>query len=332
MISKTDPLLTLIDLQVSFRTTSGSIPAVDGISLRIHPGETLGLVGESGCGKTLTSLSIMGLLPKPNAFVSKGSVVFEHQYLAQLSDSEMRRIRGNHISMVFQEPMTSLNPVYTIGNQMVDVLELHQGLRGREAATAAIDMLKVVGIPSPEQRIKQYPHNLSGGMRQRVMIAIALACKPKLLIADEPTTALDVTIQAQILEVLKRLRADLGMSMLLITHALGVVAEMADRVAVMYAGQIVEEAQVRELFHHLAHPYTQGLLASIPRIDHGKTPLHVISGTVPAIGNIPSGCRFHPRCPLAVTECAEREAVLADVSPDHQVRCWRVMEKGGRQA
>lgn len=332
MIGSSNPLLTVTDLQVSFRTTTGSLPAVDGVSLCIHPGETLGLVGESGCGKTLTSLSIMGLLPKPNAFISRGSIQFEHQDLAQLPDAELRKIRGNQISMVFQEPMTSLNPVYTIGNQIVDVLALHQGIRGSEAVEAAIGMLKVVGIPGPEQRFKQYPHNLSGGMRQRVMIAMALACKPKLLIADEPTTALDVTIQAQILEVLKRLRADLGMSMLLITHALGIVAEMADRVVVMYAGQIVEEASVRELFHHPAHPYTQGLLSSIPRIDHGKAPLHVIKGTVPPIGNIPSGCRFHPRCPLAEEGCAVCEPALRDIGPDHRVRCQRGSEKGGGQA
>lgn len=332
MISNSDSLLTVSNLQVSFRTATGSIPAVDGVSLRIHPGETLGLVGESGCGKTLTSLSIMGLLPRPSAFVSQGAILFEDKDLAQLPDSEMRRIRGNQISMIFQEPMTSLNPVYTIGNQIVDVLELHQGLRGSEAAEAAINLLRMVGIPGPEQRIKQYPHNLSGGMRQRVMIAMALACKPKLLIADEPTTALDVTIQAQILEVLKRLRADLGMSMLLITHALGVVAEMADRVAVMYAGQIVEEAAARELFHHPLHPYTQGLLASVPRMDQGKAPLHVINGTVPPITDIPPGCRFHPRCPLAGEECVSSVPALADLGSGHLVRCLRGTEKGGRPA
>ena len=324
-----EALLQITDLKTSFLSETGPVAAVDGLTLEIGRGETIGLVGESGCGKTVTVLSIMRLVPKPGGQIDGGRIVFEGRDLLECDEAGMRKIRGNQISMIFQEPMTSLNPVYTVGNQICEVLSLHQGKQGKEAVDEAIELLRLVGIPHPERRVKDYPHNLSGGMRQRVMIAMALACRPKLLIADEPTTALDVTIQAQILELLKKLRDELGMAILLITHALGVVAEMADRVIVMYAGKIVEEAPVRDLFREPLHPYTVGLLESIPRLDSGKKRLHVIDGVVPSLKELPSGCRFNPRCPHATEVCRAKEPPLNDLGGGRRVSCWHKIDHWG---
>ena len=324
-----DALLTIEGLQTSFRTERGFVPAVDGVSFSVRRGECVGVVGESGCGKTLTALSILGLVPKPGGAITGGRILFEGRDLLKMTEAELRDIRGNRISMIFQEPMTSLNPVYTIGTQMTDVIALHQGLGKRAARESAIEMLRLVGIPDPAKRMDDYPHNLSGGMRQRVMIAMALSCRPKLIIADEPTTALDVTIQAQILETLKELRQEIGLAVLLITHALGVIAEMAERVIVMYAGKVVEEAPVGDLFHSPAHPYTVGLLQSIPKIDGGKEPLHVIDGVVPNLGAMPAGCRFHPRCPKAKEVCSTSEPPEVSVGPGHFAACW-LAEGGSR--
>ena len=315
-------LLQVIDLQTSFKTERGFLPAVDGVSFSVRQGECVGLVGESGCGKTLTSLSILGLVPKPGGAITGGRILFEGKDLVAMPEEELRAIRGNRISMIFQEPMTSLDPVYTIGTQVSDVIALHQKVDKRKAREIAVEMLRLVGIPDPARRVDEYPHSLSGGMRQRVMIAMALSCRPKLLIADEPTTALDVTIQAQILEILKDLRREMGMSVLLITHALGVIAEVAERVVVMYAGKAVEEAPVGDLFHSPAHPYTVGLLESVPRLDAGKHRLHVIDGIVPGIASMPQGCRFHPRCSRATDVCRVKEPPPACVGAEHVVRCW----------
>jgi len=317
-----DPLLVVEGLKTSFRTERGFVAAVDGVSFCVRPGECVGLVGESGCGKTLTALSILGLVPKPGGAITGGRILFEGRDLVSMTEAELREIRGNRISMIFQEPMTSLNPVYTIGTQMIDVIALHQGLGKRAARETAIEMLRLVGIPDPAKRIDDYPHNLSGGMRQRVMIAMALSCRPRLLIADEPTTALDVTIQAQILETLKELRHNIGLAVLLITHSLGVIAEMAERVIVMYAGVVVEEAPVGDLFRLPAHPYTMGLLQSIPKMDTGKRRLHVVNGVVPSLGAMPAGCRFHPRCPEAAEVCSVHEPPRVCVGTGHLVACW----------
>jgi peptide/nickel transport system ATP-binding protein/oligopeptide transport system ATP-binding protein len=302
------------------------VRAVDGVSFSIHAGETLAVVGESGSGKSVTSLSILRLVPSPPGRIVRGSIRFKGRELTTLDEREMRRIRGAEISMIFQEPMTSLNPVYTCGEQILEAVVLHEGVSRGVARKRAIEMLARVGIPAPEQRVDEYPHQMSGGMRQRVMIAMALACKPAILIADEPTTALDVTIQAQILELLKELQRDLGMAVILITHDLGVVAETADRVAVMYAGQLVESCDVRAAFARTLHPYTAGLLASLPRLGEKHDTLRVIPGTVPDPANFPAGCRFHPRCPVVEERCKRLEPALEIPERDHLSRCWRTHE------
>jgi len=321
-----EPLLEVRELQTHFFTDDGVVRAVDGVSFAIEPGETLAVVGESGSGKSVTSLSILRLVASPPGRIVGGQIRFRGRDLLTLSDAEMRSIRGREISMIFQEPMTSLNPVYTCGEQILEVLMLHEKLDRPTARARTVDLLSVVGIPSPEQRVDEYPHQMSGGMRQRVMIAMALACRPALLIADEPTTALDVTIQAQILDLLKGLRQELGMAVLLITHDLGVVAETADRVAVMYAGQVVEYCAVRPAFRSTRHPYTAGLLASLPKLGAETERLRVIPGNVPNPARFPSGCRFHPRCPIAVERCRTEMPALRDVGGGHLARCFRAEE------
>lgn len=315
-------LLEIKDLTVKFFTEDGTVNAVERVSFDIEKEETLGVVGESGCGKSVTVLSVMRLLPSPPAKITSGKILFEGEDLLSKSEAEMRRIRGNLISMVFQEPMTSLNPVFTIGHQISEAIILHQKLSKKEARERAIEMLRLVGIPNPEKRYWEYPHQLSGGMRQRVMIAMALSCSPKLLIADEPTTALDVTIQAQILDLIERLKEKVGMSVLMITHDLGVIAEMAKRVVVMYAGQVVEESPCEDIFENPLHPYTVGLLKSIPRLEGKKSRLHVIEGNVPNPLNFPSGCRFHPRCFEAKKICGEKMPSLVEVEGNRKVRCF----------
>jgi oligopeptide/dipeptide ABC transporter ATP-binding protein len=322
-----DKLVEIRNLRTHFHTEDGVVPAVDGVNFYIKRGETLGVVGESGCGKSVTSLSIMRLIPSPPGKIVEGEILFEGEDLVKKSEAEMRKIRGNDISMIFQEPMTSLNPVYTIGDQIAEAIQLHQGLNYKEAIDKAIEMLRLVGIPLPERRVKEYPHQLSGGMRQRVMIAMALSCNPKLLIADEPTTALDVTIQAQILELMKKLKKELGMAIMLITHDLGVVAEMCERVIVMYGGKVVEEADVVSLFKNPLHPYTEGLLKSIPRMDEDVEKLHVIEGVVPNPLHLPQGCRFHPRCPYAVEKCTQSQPELEQVAPGRYVACFLSAER-----
>jgi oligopeptide/dipeptide ABC transporter ATP-binding protein len=332
----TEPLLRVRDLKTYFVTDrgAGTARAVDGVSFDLQPGETLGIVGESGCGKTVTSLSILRLIPEPPGHIRPGSYIeFEGRNLLSLAPKELRAIRGNRIAMIFQEPMTSLNPVLTIGDQVAEAAIVHQRLSRRAARARAIEMLQQVGIPDPGSRVDDYPHQLSGGMRQRVMIAMALICHPQILIADEPTTALDVTIQAQILELLARLQQQLGMAVLLITHDLGVVAGTADRVVVMYAGQVVESAPTPELFARPRHPYTEGLMASIPRLDRPRERLHSIPGSVPAATAWPAGCRFHPRCPFAWEKCRTEEPPLLDTEiAGHTARCWLVTEPGRREA
>jgi oligopeptide/dipeptide ABC transporter ATP-binding protein len=305
---------------------------VDCVSFDLFPGETLGIVGESGCGKTVTSLSILRLIPEPPGHVLPGSFIeFEGTNLLTLAPRDLRAVRGNRIAVIFQEPMSSLNPVLTIGDQIGEGAIVHQGLSRRAARARAIEMLEHVGIPDPELRVDEYPHQLSGGMRQRVMIAMALVCHPRILIADEPTTALDVTIQAQILELLDRLQRELGMAIMLITHDLGVVAGTADRVMVMYAGQVVEGAATPELFQRPVHPYTEGLLASVPRLDRPRDRLAAIPGTVPAASAWPTGCRFHPRCPHAWDRCRQEEPSLFEIAPGHTARCWLVVEPARRK-
>ena len=323
----TEPLLELKRLAVSFATDDGTVRAVDGIDLALRAGHTLGLVGESGCGKSVTSLAVMGLLPPENSKVS-GEVHFEGRNLLTIPVAELRDLRGARLAMIFQEPMTSLNPSYTIGNQIVEAIRRHQGPNAAEARARAIEMLRLVHIPSPEKRIDDYPHKLSGGQRQRAMIAMSLACGPKLLIADEPTTALDVTIQAQILDLLRGLRRDTGTAIILITHDLGVVAEMADDVAVMYAGQIVERAPVEALFARPEHPYTVGLLGSIPKLDQKRERLPSIEGRVPDMAHPPEGCRFAARCPFVEPTCHEAVPPLVEVAPGHLTRCRRAPLSG----
>ena len=320
------PVLEVLDLRTHFFTDDGAVKAVDGVSFDVRAGETLGIVGESGCGKSVTSLSILRLIPSPPGRIVGGEIRFNGQNLLALPDSAMRKIRGNEISMIFQEPMTSLNPVYTCGDQIMEAVQLHQKVGRKEARVRAIEMLRLVGIPSPEQRVDEYPHQLSGGMRQRVMIAMALSCHPRVLIADEPTTALDVTIQAQILDLLNRLQEEMGMAILLITHDLGVVAETCDRVAVMYAGQVVEYAGVDEIFHHPRMPYTVGLLGSIPKLGEQTDRLRVIPGNVPNPSEFPAGCKFHPRCPVAIDRCRVENPELAPIRPAHWARCHRAGE------
>jgi len=318
-----EALLEVRGLQTHFDTERGLFRAVDGISFRIEKGRTVGLVGESGCGKSVTSLSIMGLVPSPPGKVRGEAVLFEGRDVLRLSADERRRLRGGKMSMIFQEPMTSLNPVHTIGQQLVEGIRAHLDLAPEAARKRAIEMLELVRIPSPASRMDDFPHQLSGGMRQRVMIAMALACGPQLLIADEPTTALDVTIQAQILDLLRDLRQRLGMATLIITHDLGVIAELADEVLVMYAGKIVESADVSSLFDDPQHPYTIGLLGSIPRLDAERERLATIEGVVPSPHNLPKGCRFAPRCPFADRRCREEPPPLRPVTSGHEVACWK---------
>jgi oligopeptide/dipeptide ABC transporter ATP-binding protein len=313
-------LLAIKNLRVEFHTEDGILKAVDGISLQIKEGETLGLVGESGCGKSVTAFSILQLLPTPPAKYAGGEINFHGENLLAKNEKELRRVRGNAISMVFQEPMSSLNPIMTIGQQISETIIEHQKKNKREAREIAIQMLHRVGIPSPERRFDEYPHQMSGGMKQRAMIAMALVCKPQLLIADEPTTALDVTIQAQILDLLRELQREFTMAVLLITHDLGVVAETCDNVAVMYAGKIVEQTTVTELFEHPLHPYTQGLFRSLPNLSKREDTLESIPGAVPNPLDFPSGCRFRTRCPLAQEFCKE-EPVLRELTPQHFVAC-----------
>jgi peptide/nickel transport system ATP-binding protein len=325
-MSSPRPLLRVDDLQTHFHTRDGVVRAVDGVSFDVMPGETLAVVGESGCGKSVTAMSILRLLPMPPARIAGGRIEFEGRDLLELSEPEMRKVRGNAISMIFQEPMTSLNPVLTIGRQIAEALVLHRGMSEREATARATEMLRKVHIPEAERRITQYPHELSGGMRQRVMIAMALACGPRLLIADEPTTALDVTIQAQILELMRELREDTGASIILITHDLGVVAEIAHRVVVMYAGRKVEEASIEELFAAPRHPYTRGLLGSMPHLgdsvsETGKR-LVEIPGMVPSLKEPPPGCLFAPRCPNALDRCTLEAPPLERHGAGHWAACW----------
>jgi len=318
------PILSVRDLRTWFYTDQGVAKAVDGVSFEVRLGETLGIVGESGCGKTVTSLSILGLLPQPPARIEEGSSIrFGGEELIGLEANKMRALRGNEISMIFQEPMSSLNPVYSVGNQIAEVLRLHRGMNKKQARAEAIRLLAEVGIPDPDRRVDEYPHQLSGGMRQRVMIAMALSCEPKLLIADEPTTALDVTIQAQILELLADLRGRHGMAVLLITHDLGVVAEVCDRVVVMYAGQVVETGTVYEIFADPKHPYTRGLLDSLPSIDNPGQRLTSIPGTVPTPTHWPAGCRFQERCAQAGDGCEVAQDLVALDGADRSARCWR---------
>lgn len=318
----TGPILQVENLQTSFHTDAGLGRAVDGVSFHLDRGETLGLVGESGCGKSVTALSILRLVAPPGQ-IHGGRIMLSGRDLLTLSERDMRRVRGDEVAMVFQEPMSSLNPVLTCGRQIEEAVRLHQGVSRKEARNRAIEMMRLVGIPAPEQRIDEFPHQLSGGMRQRVMIGIALSCNPDVLIADEPTTALDVTIQAQILELLERLQEEFHMAILLITHDLGVVAEVADRVAVMYAGQIVEQAATVDLFAAPAHPYTRGLLRAIPHLDGEQERLEVIPGRVPEATDFPPGCRFHPRCAMAEPECQRQAQVLQVAGAGHEVRCRR---------
>lgn len=318
---KDETVLSVENLVTSFKISGREINAVDNCSFKVQKGKTLGIVGESGCGKSVTSLSIMRLIPTPPGNIRSGNIIFENKNLVDLPEPDMRKIRGNKISMIFQEPMTSLNPVYTIGDQIAEVFQLHKNVSRKEALDLSIDMLKQVRIPSPEKRIDDYPHQLSGGMRQRVMIAIALACKPTLLIADEPTTALDVTIQAQILALMNNLQQENGMSTILITHDLGVVAETCDDVVVMYAGKIVEKATTKEIFTNPKHPYTVGLLNSIPRLGEKKHRLNTIPGIVPSLAKLPKGCRFQDRCALATSECKIAEPNLTEISTGKYVAC-----------
>jgi peptide/nickel transport system ATP-binding protein len=325
----TEPLLRVENLKTYFYTEDGVVKAVDGVSFEVREGETLGIVGESGSGKSVTSLSIMRLLDQ-NGKIVDGKIIFKGRNLLELSENEMRKIRGKEIAMIFQEPMVALNPVFTIGDQIMEAIILHQNVSEKEARKMAIDLLRKVGIPEPEKRVDEYPHQLSGGMRQRAMIAMALSCRPSLLIADEPTTALDVTIQAQILELMKELQKEYGMAIILITHDMGVVAEMSDKVAVMYAGKVVEYGDVKTIFTEPKHPYTYALLESIPRIDVEQERLKSIPGNVPDPLNFPPGCKFHPRCEFFEKgKCDVEEPELEDLDGNHKVRCffWQKLDE-----
>ncbi len=317
------PLLEVQGLKTCFFTEDGMVSAVDDVHFCLDKGETLGVVGESGCGKSVTALSILRLVPTPPGRIVGGKVLFEGEDLLAKSEAEMRKVRGNRISMIFQEPMSSLNPIFPIGSQIMEAILLHQKVSRAEAREKAVEMLRVVGIPSPERRIEDHPFQMSGGMRQRVMIAMALSCNPKLLIADEPTTALDVTIQAQILDLMQKLKAELGMAVLLITHDFGVVGEIADEVAVMYAGKIVERAPTHAVLQNPQHPYTIGLLASIPKVEEDQERLQVIEGLVPNPYQPPGGCRFHPRCRYGTETCRGPEPPLNEVEPGHWAACWQ---------
>nr|WP_040365320.1 ABC transporter ATP-binding protein [Bacillus coahuilensis] len=327
MLNHPSPLLRVQSLKTSFFTDRGEIPAVDDITFHIHEGEIVGIVGESGCGKSVTSLSIMGLIPSPPGKITGGEIFYGDEDLTKASEKRMRDLRGNEIAMIFQEPMTSLNPVFTIGNQMLETIRLHKGWNKKDSLEHAITVLKLVGLPRAEELVKEYPHQLSGGMRQRVMIAMAMACEPKLLIADEPTTALDVTIQAQILKLMKDLNERTKTAIMLITHDLGVVAEVCDRVIVMYSGKVVEQGAVEDIFTNPSHPYTKGLLQSVPDIRQQQEKLYSIPGNVPKPGSIKEGCRFAPRCYAAFDRCSVEHPNLSEVQGDHRARCFLVEEE-----
>jgi oligopeptide/dipeptide ABC transporter ATP-binding protein len=330
-VKNIEPLLEVRNLRTHFFTEDGVVKAVDGVDFQVFPGEVLGLVGESGCGKSVTSLSVMRLIGQPGKVIA-GEIIFDGQDLLKMSEEEMIHIRGNRISMIFQQPQTALNPVFKVGDQISEVLSIHQNLRKEAGRERAIELLRMVGIPEPERRADSFPHELSGGMAQRVMIAMALACVPELLIADEPTTALDVTIQAQILDLMRGLRTKVGASVILITHDLGVISELAERVAVMYAGRIVEQADVRKMFAEPLHPYTIGLMGSIPVLGRIKDKLDVIPGNVPNLVDMPAGCRFAPRCRARIEHrlqiCTDSEPDLIEVAPGHTVRCWLFQKQG----
>ncbi len=319
-----EPLLAIRDLKTYFISREAEVRAVDGIDIDVAQGQVVCIVGESGCGKSMTSLSIVRLVPRPHGKIVAGEVIFNGTDLLKLSESQMADIRGNEISMIFQEPMTALNPVMQIGRQISEVLVRHRGMTKKQALEKAVEMLRFVGVPRANEIVYEYPHQLSGGLRQRVMIAMAMVCNPKLLIADEPTTALDVTIQAQVLELMKKMREETGTSIILITHDLGVVADMADHVVVMYAGQVVESVDADTIFENPMHPYTRALMDSIPSIDEEKDVLYSIPGTVPSAAHFPKGCRFAERCPLAVESCFEEMPELRELAPGHLVRCDRV--------
>ncbi|NNG00898.1 MAG: ABC transporter ATP-binding protein [Desulfobacteraceae bacterium] len=321
-----EPVLEVKGLETVFKTEEGSVPAVNGLDFSLYEGETLGIVGESGCGKSVAALSIMGLIPSPPGRVAAGQIMYRGEDLLGFSEERMRRIRGNQISMIFQEPMTALNPVYTVGNQIEETFRQHRNMSKQEAFQKSVQMLELVGIPLPEQRAGEYPHQLSGGMRQRVMIAMALACRPDVLIADEPTTALDVTIQAQILNLMKDLKKQFGTTIMLITHDLGVVAETAANVIVMYAGEAVEYAGVEDLFNAPRHPYTEGLLGSIPKIDESCEMLTTIEGVVPSLMDMPEGCRFHPRCHYKKELCTQKAPPLVE-SGASRVKCFKYTDQ-----
>lgn len=315
-------ILEIKELKTCFETSRGIVRAVDGVTFEIVKGETLALIGESGCGKSVTALSILRLIQEPPGKIIGGEVIYEGRNLLKLNRREIRAVRGKEISMIFQEPMTSLNPLFSVGNQIVEALRLHEKMSRAKAYEKSIEMLKLVDIPDPERRVKSFPHEMSGGMRQRVMIAMALACHPKLLIADEPTTALDVTIQAQILDLIRGLMEKMGMSLLLITHDFGVVAEMADKVGVMYAGKMAEYCNVNEIFLNPRHPYTVGLLNSIPGVENRGSRLNTIPGNVPGLFDLPEGCSFQGRCPLVSDICRKKDPVLKETGKEHMVRCW----------
>ncbi len=321
------PLLEVIDLKTYFFTLEGVVKAVDEVSFTVKRGEVFGIVGESGSGKTITSLSILRLIPPPSGKIIAGKILFKGEDLLEKSSKEMRSYRGSRISMVTQDPMTSLNPVYRVGNQIMEAIAFHQTLKRRDQKEKVVEMMRLVQIPSPEIRIKEYPHQFSGGMRQRAMIAMSLSCQPDLLIADEPTTALDVTIQAQILRLMKEVQKVFGTAIIFITHDLGIVANMCDRVAVMYAGKIVEQADVRTIFHSPRHPYTRGLMNSIPKLGEEKERLQAIDGQPPDLGNLPPGCHFSPRCPSALPICRQEKPGTETLSKDHEIRCFRWREE-----
>ncbi len=326
----TEPILSIKNLQTQFHTTDGVVRAVDGISFDLDPGTTLGIVGESGCGKSVTHMSFLGLIPQPPGKIAGGEAMFKGRNLIGMAKSELRKIRGNEIAVIFQDPMTSLNPFLKISRQMTEGLEIHKGFSHKDALAKAVALLDSVGIPSPDKRINDYPHQFSGGMRQRVMIAMALSCSPSILIADEPTTALDVTIQAQILDLLKKLQSETGAAIMLITHDLGVVAGMTEKIIVMYAGKIVEKADTSSLFSRPLHPYTFALLKSLPRLDaREKEKLYSIAGLPPDLIHNPKGCKFNPRCAFATGKCFEEEPELVEVGPGRRVACWIDIEKGG---
>ncbi|MBU6223472.1 MAG: ABC transporter ATP-binding protein [Burkholderiales bacterium] len=332
----TTPLLQVSNLQVQFKGRRGQATVLNGVSFDLHAGETLCVVGESGCGKSMTALALLGLIPHPPGEVCAGQILFQKEDLLKVSTARLREVRGNRISMIFQEPMTSLNPVFTVGDQIGESLRLHAGLNSTQAREQAIEMLRQVGIPAPERRVDEYPHQLSGGMRQRVMIAMALACRPDVLIADEPTTALDVTVQAQIFELLHQLQQDKGTAIMLITHDMGVVAEMADRVIVMYAGRVIEQGRTELVLKAPAHPYTRGLIACLPELGSSLLPQRVelpeIAGVVPSIWELDQGCAFRERCPHAVERCGQEHPTMHTIEEEHAAACWLLRAPSGEPA